>query len=90
MDEKALKTAIKEIIDGIDKGIIFDAHYVIERLFKEKNRTYLGNISKQEINQYDGTIANIIKGMGYERIGDSISKNVLDNYNTCSCWRKMK
>lgn len=88
MDSSALKKAIGEIIDEIKPGTIFDAHYVIERLFNEKNQTYLGNISKQEINQYDGTIANIIKGMGYDRVGDSISKNILDNYDCCSCWRK--
>lgn len=88
MDSSALKKAIGEIIDEIKPGTIFDAHYVIERLFNEKNQVFLGNISEQELNQYDGTIANIIRGMGYDRVGDSISKNILDNYNCCSCWRK--
>ncbi|MBR0318022.1 MAG: hypothetical protein IJQ86_01900 [Spirochaetia bacterium] len=88
MNNVALKEAIQEILKDVKPGTIFDAHYVIERLFNDKNQTYLGNISKQDINQYDGTIANIIKGMGYDRVGDSISKNILDNYNCCSCWRK--
>ena len=88
MDSSALKKAIGEIIDDIKPGTIFDAHYVIERLFNEKNQVFLGNISEQELNQYDGTIANIIKGLGYKYLGKSISKNILDNYNTCSCWKK--
>lgn len=88
MDSLALKKAIEEIVGEIKTGTIFDAHYVIERLFKEKNQVFFGNISEQELNQYDGTIANIIRGMGFEKVGESISKNLKGNYNTCSCWRK--
>lgn len=88
MDEKALKTAIKEIVDEIKPNTIFDSHYVIEKLFKEKNQIFLDNISEQELNQYDGTLANIIRGMGYDKVGSSISKNLKGNYSTCSCWKK--
>lgn len=88
MDSSNLKKAIGEIIGDIKPGTIFDAHYVIGRLFNEKNQVFLGSISEQELNQYDGTIANIIRGMGFEKVGESISKNLKNNYNTCSCWRK--
>ena len=90
MDEKALKTAIKEIIAEPKGADFFDAHYVIERLFCEYTDLYVKNLNavNSTIEYYHSELAKLIGELGYTNIGNSFSKNLKGNYSACSCWKK--
>lgn len=90
MDSSALKKAIGEIINEIKPGIIFDAHYVIERLFCDYNELYVENLisTNSTIEYYHSELAKLIGELGYKNIGKSFSRNLKGNYNACSCWGK--
>lgn len=97
MDNIALKKAIKKIIDGIKthkkgKALYFDSHYVIERLISDYNNLYTSNLISRNASMrvYHSDLSKLISELGYKKIGESFSKNILGKYNFCSCWEKVK
>ena len=86
-----LKDAIREIIEQrIKQGYYFDTHTVISLLLQEHHDTYLlgfGNHTATDL--YHAAISNMVKQTSLvEDIGESFSKNVLDNFNECHLWKR--
>ena len=98
-----MQRAIEAIIGKIPQGMVFDSHFVINRLIKEYSQVYLSfvaqlfapsaNVTAALVN---GRIALLIKDCGNVKrlmIGDqelqSWSENIHTNCNECACWRKI-
>jgi len=86
-----LKEAIRKVIEPIGKGYFFDSHTVILLLLQNCHDEYLsgfGNHSTTEL--YHAAISTMVKSNSdlAEDIGESFSKNVLDNFSECHLWRR--
>ncbi|HET9178773.1 MAG TPA: hypothetical protein VFQ24_10505 [Terriglobia bacterium] len=91
-----METAIRQIVDEVPQGCIFDSHFVINQLIKRCSDQYLAFASKfaggkratlaahgqigMEINKLDGTVI--------EKIGDAWSETIHTAPGRCTCWRK--
>ena len=86
-----LKETIRGIIESIGRGCYFDTHTVILLLLQKHHDTYLsgfGSYSTTEL--YHAAIGGMVKSNGdlVEDIGETFSKNVLDNFSKCHLWRR--
>lgn len=94
-----MNVAIRQIVDSIKSGCVFDSHFVIARLIKLHPDKYLffagGNtarIKKMPITH--GLLAKKLTQLQrqhvIERVGSpSFSENIKGRPSKCSCWRKL-
>lgn len=87
-----MKKTIKRIIGEIQSGLLFDAHAVIQFLLQEDSDVYNANSKFATTEKYHSEISKIIDefvndGL-IERVGESWSKNIRDNFSKCVCWRR--
>jgi len=87
-----LKDAIRGIIEQrIKQGYYFDSHTVISLLLQEHHDTYLlgfGSYTSTEL--YHSAISRMVKDSNLvDDIGESFSKNVLDNFSECHLWKRI-
>ena len=91
-----MEAAIRQIINDVPQGCIFDSHFVISELVKGFSDEYLKFAAKfsggqqptlavhgqigQEIKKIDGTVIEIV--------GDAWSENIHKTPSLCTCWRK--
>jgi hypothetical protein len=91
-----LKAAVLEAVKIVEAGLFFDAHFVIDYLLQHEADTYLATVQNyKHINAYHSEIAKqidkIVTNEGIAtREGESISKNICDNFSECTCWKKVK
>jgi len=89
---KEMKEIIESIIEEISSGLIFDTHTIIECLLQKNSDAYLNNYNHTSTELYHGYISQIITDLEkkklVERIGDSWSLNIRDNFSKCACWKK--
>jgi hypothetical protein len=94
----SISTAIREIIDRVQSGHIFDSHYVIEELIKKYSDDYLEFASSiscslnrtltvhgniaQEIARLEPAIISRMKELSW-------SNNIHGNASSCICWKKL-
>ncbi len=89
-----MKNTIRSIIKKIPRNVIFDSHTIIFRLRQDFSDVYLNNYNKKGTKLYHGELGQIIAEFQkdptdkIELCGKSWSKNVLDKYSTCTCWKK--
>ena len=88
-----MKEIIKSIIGKIPSGMIFDTHTIIECLLQENSDAYLNNYNDTNTELYHSYISQVISDIEkeklVERIGDSWSLNIRDNFSKCACWKKL-
>ena len=93
-----MKNAVEKILAGIDKGVYFDSHFVIDKVIRDFSDTYLTfaaeNQARDKVTEYvhseiaktissfDGTLVN--------RVADvkSLSFNIRGNASKCALWVK--
>jgi len=94
-----MEDAIIEIIDGVKRDHIFDAHYVIEKLIREHSDSYFefirsnqGNMEfvHSRISRLIGTFAEdgnnqLIRSLNQR----SYSHNIRQNASSCKAWIKI-
>jgi hypothetical protein len=92
-----MKDAIRQIVDEIPSGMVFDSHFVIARLIRQHSDAYLSFASALQLAD-GGTIAM------HGRIGQEIAKlegttiakiqnrswseNIHGNASDCTAWKK--
>ncbi|HNQ77037.1 MAG TPA: hypothetical protein PKJ37_12125 [Acidobacteriota bacterium] len=90
MDE--LDEAIRQIVDSISAGLVFDNHTVIQKLIEEYSDTYLSSFSGGTTEGYHGLIiAQKIRDLGESFVilrRKAYSKNIHGKYTECDCWVK--
>ena len=94
-----MQQVIKEIIRKIQKGCVFDAHYVIFQLIKDYSDIYLAfastvKASKKKTEVVHRMIAEAIdtfdtKGVISRQDFESWSGNIHSKSSACTCWRKL-
>ncbi len=95
-----MKKVIQSIIvNEIPNGCIFDTHAIISYLIQKHSDTYLAFVQTfptannitltvhgqigQIINKFDNSL------IEKQNKAQSWSKNIHDNYNPCTCWKKI-
>jgi hypothetical protein len=92
-----MKNAIREIIENVPKGKIFDSHYVINQLISDYSDEYLAFASKIETQKNEtalvhGQIAQEIKKNSdlVELIdGEFWSDNIRGKASECAGWKRI-
>lgn len=93
-----MEAIIKDIIRKIEKGNIFDSHFIIDTLIRDYSDDYLRfaaeNLVSSKVTEYvHSEIAKIIasfRGTLVEQISDqSISYNIRGNISKCALWKKI-
>ncbi|MDR3049990.1 MAG: hypothetical protein LBV16_09215 [Elusimicrobiota bacterium] len=88
-----MKEAVKNVLKEIPSGCLFDTHTVINYLLKNNSDAYLSAHKNQNTDLYHGYISRVIQVIdelaGIEKVGDSWSKNIHDNFTKCACWKKI-
>ncbi len=94
MDERITKE-FKKIIERIPKGTIFDAHYIIEKFFKENMKNanlYLECHTSNNINVWNAQLSAAISSFNGELIEPlrekSYSLDILRRACKCNAWRR--
>lgn len=90
-----MNSVVKGIIENIDKGTMFDSHFIIDTVILKHSDEYLryaaGHTAKDKVTEYmHGCLAKEIasfKGTLVEQIdGDSLSYNIRGNASKCALW----
>jgi len=87
-----LEKEIKKIIRSIESGYYFDTHTVILLLLQNHHDIYLSGFENYKTTKlYHAAISKMVKSNGdlVEDIGESFSKNVLDNFSECHLWKRI-
>jgi len=85
-----MKKAIQRVIDDVPSGCVFDSHFIIARLIKDKK--YRAS-EKLTIAIVHGNIANMLYSFEKKKLitrmeFDSYSENITGKASICSCWKK--
>lgn len=89
-----MKDVIRIIIKKIPRKTIFDSHTIIFKLRQDFSDEYLKNYNGKSTQLYHADLGQIIAEFENDpvdrivRCGKSWSKNVLDKYSPCACWKK--
>jgi hypothetical protein len=94
-----MENAIREIIETIQKGKLFDSHFIINQLIKRYSNEYLIFASRfvtaneQITPVVHGQIAQVINSFNGTLIrkleNESWSENIRGNPSECACWGKL-
>jgi hypothetical protein len=89
-----MQDAIREIIEGIDPGLIFDSHFVIDQLILTNTTAYydlIRSTTSANAAQIHGRIGKVIKKQDdlVESIGRSWSMHIHGSPGECEAWRRL-
>lgn len=88
-----MKNLIQFIIQReVVRGCVFDAHSIIEYLLLNHSDDYLSSYRTGNTEYYHSEISKIIatfEGSIIERIGESWSRNIHNNFTKNICWKKI-
>jgi len=90
---KDMKTAVNKIIRPIKRGLVFDSHFVISQIIKDKHLSdvYIHFAAgKEKTRRMHGRIANYIGDSGLvKRLPQkSWSDNIHGYPNACTLWKR--
>jgi hypothetical protein len=90
--------ALREILEGIQPGFVFDSHFVINQLIKNYSDEYINFVANfaggeqptltahqrigHEILRFDGDLVN-------RQSGDSWSETIHGRGGSCALWRRI-
>ena len=93
-----MESTVEKIIAGIDKGIYFDSHFIIDTVIRDFSDVYLtfaaGHQAKDKVTEYvHSEIAKTISsfdGTLVQRVieAESLSFNIRGNASKCALWVK--
>ena len=94
---KILQIHIRQFIENVPAGNIFDAHSVIDYLIENHSDDYLNaHNSNQKTNEFHSRISKLIDSLRddtqwpIERMSyDSYSRNIHNNYSSNACWIRL-
>jgi|GEM_PF-1996363 len=91
-----LKSAVEEIVRGIEKGVYFDSHFIIDTVIRDFSDVYLTYaVEKQasgKVTEYvHSEIAKLVSSFDGTLVGrvpdaESISYNVRGRASKCALW----
>ena len=93
-----MRTIIQNIIQSIDKGVVFDSHFVIDTLIREHSDAYLtfvaGNLANSKVTEYaHSEIAKIIASFKGDTVeaspSQSLSYNIRGKASKCALWKRI-
>lgn len=93
-----MKNIIAQIINKIDKGFVFDSHYVIDTVIRDHSDDYLKfvshNLATSKITEYaHSELAKIIASFRGNLVNilpyKSISYNIRGKASPCALWERI-
>ena len=90
-----MQEAVSCILNGIDKGLVFDAHFIIAQIIKQHSDVYIhfaGPAGLATTAQMHGRIAQLIGDSGLATQlaqYDSLSDTIHGTPDKCSLWQKI-
>ena len=93
-----MKLIIEEIVGTIEKGKVFDSHFIIDTLIREHSDDYLtfvaNNLASSKVTEYaHSEIAKIIASFEGSLVQvmpyKSISYNIRRQASACALWKKI-
>jgi len=93
-----MNSIVKQIVSGIDKGKVFDSHFVIDTIIREHSDDYLvfvsNNLATSKVTEYaHSEIAKIISSLKSSLVKElpykSISYNIRGKASSCALWQKI-
>jgi hypothetical protein len=95
---QTIKSILRDILENIPRGFMFDSHFVIQRMIKNHSDAYIRFVARyakgkeptlnahqrigQEIKKFDGRIVEKQKK-------DSWSENIHGNASSCALWKRI-
>lgn len=93
-----MATIVKAIISKVPKGFMFDSHYVIDTVIRDRSDDYLRFVSKcpakSEVTEYaHGQLAKVISSFEAKMVEKqetkSYSFNIRGKASECALWKRL-